>query len=198
VTYGNRRGGVRQPRQTRAWKARNSAGKCGICGEGVAEEQPMFFLTCLGREAVPGQQIERSTDSNPTGFRVRFTGWGELKDEQGNPVRDPETGKLKLTKQFQWQREGADGAWHDVLVWDHAVHTACAEARGYRTPGQKMKAAPGTRTKGVFMQVGAEEPPLTAIAREMIADEAALPEPPARVTEEPDPAGYDSDPNVQP
>lgn len=182
MAYSNVR---RKPRQTRAWKARNSAGTCGLCGEQVAAEQPMFYLTCLGRDAKPGAQIERSTDSNPTGFRVRFTGWGELLDEQGHPVKDPETGRVKLTKQFQWQRQDNAGVWVDVVVWDHAVHTACAESRGYRVPGKKMKAAPGTRVRGVFMQNGDPESPLTAIAREFMADEAGLDAPPAQAEEPP-------------
>jgi len=119
----------------------------GVEVEGAILKGDMcFYLTCLGDQASPASQIQRSNkkDDYSTGYRVIPSG------------RTRTVGKPPFTREqiiFKWQEQGPDERWHDVEVWEKMVHHGCAERLGYQTPQRKTMAHKGDRTEGMNHRV---------------------------------------------
>lgn len=120
----------------------------GVIRDGaIVKDQLCFYLTCLGRDARPERQIQKSNkaDGYASGYRIVPDGWRKV----GRP------GHERQVRTFKWQEERG-GRWHDVTVWERMVHVECAAKLGYKAPGRKTSAHKGERTKGYAHQVEPE------------------------------------------
>jgi hypothetical protein len=110
-------------------------------------------------------QVFRSgKDSNyESGYRVVVAGEVPLFRDNGTPLL--RYGKQVVQRTFKWQKEGADG-FHDVVVWDHMVHTACAARLGFALNQREGIARKGSRTEGRHnVTAPVAESPLEALSR---------------------------------
>jgi hypothetical protein len=163
-----------------------------------------FYLTCLGTEAAPTAQIQRSNkkDDYDTGYRVTPSG------KTRTVGRPPYTKELPIFKWQEWRcqygcgpssglspvecaSERHGGGWYDVLVWEKMVHVACAASAAYLVPGQATEAHRGARTQGHGHQLAqTPESPMMDLARAG-EDESEAPPPPAAKPKDDDDGEWD-------
>ncbi len=154
---------------------------CGLSGREIAKGDEIFYLTCRGREAHPGEQVVILRYEEKPGYRGRvklkpvYSGPGDM------PWRSVPSGNYRTVGEgtrwekrvpiFKWQEE-KDGVWIDVETWENVVMLSEAQNLNYairRTKSGKVArtvARKGDRTVGHAHSIGEAENPLLALARE--------------------------------
>jgi len=153
---------------------------CGLSGREISRGDEIFYLTCKGREAHPGEQVvilryEEKEFRGRTKLKPVYSGPGDLswRSVPSGNYRTVGEGTRweKRVPVFKWQEE-RDGVWLDVETWENVVMLDEARTLGYAirlTKTGKVArtvARKGDRTVGHAHSVGEAENPLLALARE--------------------------------
>ena len=176
----------------RVWSATQTRGECGLTNEPITQGDQCLFLTCSGVQAHPDHQIKavgeetykwrgqnktRVIRETPDGRRFRSVPTGVFRCKRNSCATEYDyyrawcSCRAKVTPIYKWQEKQGEG-WHDVTVWEKAVHAEAAVNLGYYVPLRSdgafvtTVAHEGTRTVGHAHKVDVSaESPLVALGR---------------------------------